>query len=114
MCLRLSDLTGVVEPSELQTRAGGVGGAGIESWGLDPGDCGVYNHRWSFKQGLKWFAFSSSALFKCFFMHSSVAWIGVWPGFEDPHGAHQSPVESSVCGMWSGSQRWEVLKRRMT
>ena len=45
MCPKCGGLTSV-EPRELQTRAGGVGGARprrVESWGLNPGDSSVWD-----------------------------------------------------------------------
>lgn len=88
-----------------QERGGWVGSgyAGLgcaKDWGLYLG-VGICALWWSLREYMVcifiWWL-------TCVFMHSLVDW--EWPGLEDPHGAHQSPVKSLIhfVGMWSGSQ----------
>lgn len=37
----------------------------------------------------------------------------MWPGLEDPHGAHQSPVKSSVCGVVVGEPALEDFEEEI-
>lgn len=37
----------------------------------------------------------------------------MWPGLEDPHGAHQSPVRSSVCGVVVGEPALEGFEEEI-
>lgn len=37
----------------------------------------------------------------------------MWPGLEDPHGARQSPVKSSVCGVVVGEPALEDFEEEI-